>query len=369
MNIRIYRRYLAWLILAITGVCMMIALSLFTLRFQAKAQSFDRKAMLENIAQVFFSCHQAFAKTTETLNQAAQTFVNLPSEETLELAQVAWKEAGYAWSQCEFYEIGGLEVMILHNQINKAPNALQIDEALASEVVLDSAFIESKGSTMKGLATLELFLFSSEGNQSILQSFTDPRRRDYLKALGENVQQKASELVNYWSPEGKNYMDTFAAADQADGSVKGSINMLVNELINSLEKVAREKIYNPLGDVSSDERKPEIAEAYLSKTSLDRIKGNIISGQHMFTGGQGQGVDDYLVFLGAVKLSGQITDQFEATLEALDQINETFEDALVNHPERVSQAYNAVKNLLILISVDAANQLGITVTFNDSDGD
>ena len=369
MHMKMYRRYLTVLMITVITIVLVTLLLHMTLPTQVQAQSFDRKAMLENTAQVFLDCHQAFSQKAQALNKVTQAFVELPSVETLELTQAAWKEAGYAWAQCEFYEIGGLEVMILHNQINKAPNTLQIEEALASDVVLDSAFIEKKGSTMKGLATLELFLFNPEGNQVILQSFSDSRRRDYLKALGENLERKASELVNHWSAEGENYIATFAAADQADGSVKGSTNMLMNELINSLEKVAREKIYNPLGDVSSDERKPEISEAYLSRTSLERIKGNIISAQHMFTGGQGQGIDDYLVFLGADKLSRQITDQLEATLEAIDQIDEPFEDALVNHPERISQVYNALKNLLILISVDAANQLGITVTFNDSDGD
>ena len=334
-----------------------------------KAQDFDRQVMLTDIAEVIVSCHQSFAEKTRLLNEATHYFAQSRSEDALLQVQQTWKDAGYAWSQCEFYEIGGLEVMILHNQINKAPNLLQIQEALESDTILNAEFIESKGSTMKGLGALETFLFSSEKNQVLLDSFTDFRRKDFLLVLSENLEQKASALVNYWSPEGNNYAATFVAADHADGSIKGSINMLMNEMINSLEKVAREKVAKPLGDVSSDVRKPELAEAYLSQTSLDRIKGNILSGQQMFTGGAGLGIDDYLRYLGADSLVGQIIDQFDAILEAIDHLDEPFEIALINHPERVNQIYNAVQSLLILVSVDAANQLGITVTFNDSDGD
>lgn len=332
-----------------------------------QSQSFDRKAMLSNIASVILSCHQEALYQATLLDDTMQAFVQNPSAESLSKVQQQWKHTGYAWSQCEFYEIGGLEVMILHNQINKAPNHSQIEKALASsETTINAAFLEKKGSSMKGLGALEFFLFYPEAE---LENLQNPRRLAYMSALSQNLKMTLENLVAYWDPTGNNYTATFIAADQADGSIKGSINMLMNELINSLEKVAREKIAKPLGDVATNLHDAEASEAFLSQTSLDRIRGNILSGQRMFSGADGSGIDDYLRFLGSEKLVSQIDDQFDAVLEAIGYIDEPLETAITTQPERVNQVLNSIKSLLILISVDAANQLGITVTFNDSDGD
>jgi predicted lipoprotein len=36
---------------------------------------------------------------------------------------------------------------------------------------------------------------------------------------------------------------------------------------------------------------------------------------------------------------------------------------------QIEGAYDAIKSLLVLIKVDMANKLGITITFSDADGD
>ena len=43
--------------------------------------------------------------------------------------------------------------------------------------------------------------------------------------------------------------------------------------------------------------------------------------------------------------------------------------AVVESPDTVSAARDAVNDLLVLLKVDMANQMGFTITFSDNDGD
>lgn len=370
-----YLTPLPYLRLLLAGCTLTLLMPSLLSLTSAQTNSFDRKAMLENIAfKVILPCFETFAQKAEKFELATTSLVTTPNTDTLETAQTAWQEAGYAWAQCEPYAFGGLEIMILHNQIDKTPiNTSQIESFINADEKIDEAFIDSKGSTARGLGAAEYLLFNTE-DAAILETLQDQRRLQYLAALATNITAKANGLILFWSPEGENYAATFAAADSADGSVKGSVNRLMNELIATLEGLAREKLAEPLGDLDGSEPRPELAESFRSQTSLDRIKGNLLGAQHLFTGtdsvgAEGLGIDDYLDFLGANSLSGQIDNLLLATLEASEGIDEPLETALANQPESVRQIYSVLQNLLVLTSVDAANQLGVTVTFNDSDGD
>ncbi|MCA9836203.1 MAG: imelysin family protein [Trueperaceae bacterium] len=335
------------------------------------AQSgFDRHAMLENIAlNVVLPCHERFVQAAIAFEEATERLASSANLAKLETAQAAWKTAGSSWAHCELFQFGGLEIMILHNQINKRPNLTQIANAINSDTELSSAFIESQGSSMKGLAAAELLLFSEQGNDAVLNQLQNERQRQFLLALAQNLSAKAQELVAYWSPTAQDYASKFAAADGADGSTKGSINMTMNQLISLLEQINREKLATPLGGTEAGgTARPETAEAYLSQSSSERIVANLEGAISLFTGANGLGIDDYLDSMDQGLLASQIIDQLDAAREALQDLG-SLEDAVVNNPERVSQIFNVLKNALVLTSVDAANQLGITVTFNDADGD
>lgn len=56
-----------------------------------------------------------------------------------------------------------------------------------------------------------------------------------------------------------------------------------------------------------------------------------------------------------------------AALEALRP--EGLEAALVSRPADVEAAYDAIKAMQVLLTVDLAGALGVTVTFNPTDGD
>lgn len=333
-------------------------------------EGFERKAMLENIAfNVVLPLQRDFVAQAQALGEAVQTLSDDPSPETLRAAQEAWRSASAAWQRVDLFEVGGLEMTILFNQINKAPT----DPELIDQAISEGRPAESVGSTSKGLPALEYLLFNPEGDEAVLTSLEDPARLAYLVDLSTDLSRKASELHTFWSPKGENYAATFAAADAQGGQTQGSINMLVNEMIGQTEMIVRDKLGAPLGMMNGGESEPEAAEAARSEASLANLISNVEALKMTFNGADGLGFDDYLNDLDAFyaygPLSETINRQFDATLEALNAIDRPLTQAVTETPDAVQAAYDKARLLVVLLKSDMGAQMGVTVTFNSSDGD
>ena len=333
-------------------------------------EGFERGAMLENIAlNVVLPLQEDFVAQTGTLENAVKTLRDNPSLETLQAAQEAWLAASAAWQRANLFEVGGLEMTVLFNQISKAPT----DPKLIDKAIAEGASAESVGSTSKGLPALEYLLFNPDGDEAVLTSLKDSARMDYLVDLSSDLFQKADELHTLWSPDGENYAATFAAADEQGGKTQGSINMLVNEMINQSETIVRDKLGAPLGKMNGGEPAPEAAEAARSDASTANLISNLEALKMTFNGAEGLGFDDYLNYIDAFyaygPLSETINEQMDETLAALKAIEMPLSQAVTETPDAVQAAYDQARLLVILLKSDMGNQMGVTVTFNDTDGD
>ena len=105
---------------------------------------------------------------------------------------------------------------------------------------------------------------------------------------------------------------------------------------------------------------------------LANLSENLQGLYAVYTGSAGTadgfGFDDLLAALGS-PLAARITQQIQTTIAAVQAIPPPLRRAVVQHPEAVTAAYDAVKELLILLKVDMTNVLGVTVDFGDIDGD
>ena len=57
------------------------------------------------------------------------------------------------------------------------------------------------------------------------------------------------------------------------------------------------------------------------------------------------------------------------TLAALRAIDPPLSRAVTEAPDTVQTAYDEARFLVVLLKSDMGNQMGVTVTFNDTDGD
>jgi predicted lipoprotein len=346
------------------------------------AGSFDRRAMLENIATgLILPGHQAFLTSLNDLQSAAGAFTDDPTPATLTAAQDAWLAANLARMAVLPYRLGPVDESLLHNRLdNRPPRTTFIDEdILAGEMDITPEYIDSIGSSSVGLGAIEYLLFDPVGGDAaVLASFTEAansaRRRALLLALAEAMPPKAEELLRIWSADGQNYAEAFINADMDGGELQGSINMLANQLIADVEDMITSRLGKPLGKRTNEMIRPDLVEAPYSGASLPRMIATVEGIKAAFNGGDGSGFDDYLDFLGAthennVPLSEAINAQFDVVLAALRAIDGPLETAIQTDQAQVEAAYEELRTLLVLLKADMVNHLGLTLTFNDSDGD
>ena len=341
---------------------------------------FNRQALLTNVTDsLILPGHDALLTALRDLEASTRAFAANPNAGTLEAAQKAWLNANLARMAVLTYRLGPVDESLLHNRLDNRPprTAFIDDEILAGTMPIDAAYIDSIGSSSVGLGAMEYLLFDpAGGDAAVLATFSGDggaRRRELLVALAAAMPPKAEELRRIWAADGENYAAAFVAADMDAGELQGSINMLTNQLISDVEQIINDRLGKPLGKRTNGALRPDLVEAPYSGATLPRIIATLQGQRAVFTGGDGLGLDDYLDFLGARAddglLSKAITAQFDAAIAALEAIDGPLETAIYDDPAGVEAAYQEVFDLLVLLKADMVNQLGLTLTFNDSDGD
>lgn len=123
--------------------------------------TFDRRAMLANTLNAsILPLHKQLVSQTDALQQTVYKFETNPTTENLAEVQQQWQATARAWAQAE--HLGLRFTMIIHNQIKKWPiNIAFIEEFIAEESdPIDEPFIDSIGSTSKGLAAIEYLVLT-----------------------------------------------------------------------------------------------------------------------------------------------------------------------------------------------------------------
>jgi hypothetical protein len=86
------------------------------------------------------------------------------------------------------------------------------------------------------------------------------------------------------------------------------------------------------------------------------------------SGGDGIGLDDYLVRMKS-PAAHRVDAQFQKAIDAVQAINAPLEEAIGARERVVKQAHDECRALEILLKVEAASTLGVTLTFKSTDGD
>jgi len=354
-------------------------LSLFAVSHIANAQdSFDRRAMLGSIVNnVLQPGQEAFTKASRNLGAAAEHFAQSPDEDSLAALRKAWRAAANAWQAIALFNMD-LRLTSIHNQVYKPPaNYEFIDKILSGDEIISEAFVDGIGSTSKGLDALEYLIFDpAKTRGDIVDLFDDERRRQFTLALAQNIERKAGEIHDYWSPDGRKYVDRFVKADQAGGVLQGTINMLANKIFNTLQTDLEMWLGEPSGIALDGEPHSELVESPFARHSHSHLAHRLIGLQNVFNGGDDEdqlGFDDYLIFLGAEfddrPLSQVINERFAAAIDSIDAIELPLAAAISETPEDIAALYENIRQLQILLRADMKSHLSILITLSDRDGD
>lgn len=362
---------------ALFFMCTGVVLLLAACAGDKEISNTDRKTTLKNIAEnAILPAYEDFKEKANDLEKAVVEFGGNTNQNTLENVQLKWIEAAISWKKASVFIQGPVEDLFLASAIDyQSVHYPNIEKAIIDGKKIDNEYINSKGSSLKGLKAIEYLIYGDTTQTGkILDLYTHKtgkERLHYLQALTENLHINAGKIKDAWSSDKGNYLADF---EQADGREAGaSLGVLINKLVSQLNMLKDEKLGAPAGRRNNGTPQPELAEGIPSGQSFILLKSEVQGFESVITA-HGKGGIDYLLDQldaksGDQLLSKQISEQFVKIYDQIDAIHQPLPVAVVDEKEKVALLYNDLKQLQVLLEVDLVNNLGILLTFSDSDGD
>ena len=337
--------------------------------------SYSVEEVLAPIAtQLIVPAHEDLITEIDLLSQKGLEFETATDLASLSDLQNQLISTHSAWKRCEPYKFGEAKETFIHNRIGKWPtNPFLLEQAIAGSDSIHPGFIESRGSTSRGLSAIEYLLHQKEADSTLYDFTIGPqaeRRMMYLLGLIENLEEKASALLNFWASD--DYGNRWANSTLS--GIDHPMGLLVNAMAGLIEEVSKSKVGTPLGKFDFEVPQPETVETPYADYSLELVKANISSLHDCYLGPNGAGgIDDALDMLEAKydgnPLSGIVENAFVRAENSLNAITPPLKEAVISESEVVNEAYDACRDLLILFKADLASALSVTITVSDNDGD
>ena len=304
--------------------------------------------------RVVIPTYQELVAKAEELSQAIDTFVNNPTQESLESAQQTWIATRVPWEQSEAFAFGPADALGFDGDLDDWPvNETDVQALLNSSDQLTPEYVKQLQTTQKGFHTIELLLFGTDNNKQA-SDFSE-RELQYLNVLAVAFNQTANDLVESWvnGVEGNPpYREVLATAGDSSNSaypsVEAAVEEIVQGMIGCLDEVANEKIGEPLATEET-----EGLESRFSQTSLNDFQNNLLSVRNAYLGSLSESGSDQslssLVAQADPQLDQQVKQELETAIEAVNAIPKPIEQN-INDQQALSQMEAAQQEILTLFS-------------------
>ena len=331
-----------------------------------------REALVTNIFDaginpLSIAYQQKATALKESLNELSES----PNLEYLELSQNRWMELLEYSKQLEvFNTIMHLEGFIPVELMVYFTDVSEIEESISGSDIIDIDFIQSKNFTQKGIFALEYFLFSPEGNQTVLERILEPirgqRRLSYALYSAQDLEDKSQEIIEFWNNSETDFKENL------QNDLDGSINLLVNSLNDHLIEILAKKLDLPLGYRTGGVLRLDLVEAKYSNQSLFILTQNLEAIRNCFSGdfslSQNQiGFDDYLKAIDEQDLNNAIISSIEKCNSSLENLSNNLVEEIENSPAQVNELRNNFQQLLVLLRVDLPSVLDVSILISDVD--
>lgn len=336
--------------------------------------NFDRAAMLENYGNnIIVPAFESLQTSVEDLQIAAEDFETERTLENLEALQEALKSARLAWQDASPFQFGPSESVLLRASLNTYP----VDTEKVSNRVSSGEYsfgtIDSRDAA--GLPALGYLLHGvGDSQEEILGMYTaDNDAENRMTYLLENItfiKEKVDTATEDWQSSSGDYIGMFLSEENAGTDVGSSLGMLINSYVKHYERFLRDgKVGIPAGVRSAGTPRPLAVEAYYGSYSVELASANLQQVETIFTGGDSRGLDDNLEALGAEDLSNEIQTQIDEAQSALDGLSDPLSQQIEENNDPVLTTFEEMQQVVTLLKADMTSILGITITYQDNDGD
>lgn len=323
-----------------------------------------QEAVLADLASgVGSGVYQDFAERSQTMVEQVRVACDSPSPETLEAARQAWWTARTPWKQAEVIRFGPtIEYPERFGpKLDDWPvNAEAVDTLLAEDGALD---FESMGTATRGLPVVEYVLWSED-------PLDDARRCAVLVGASQDVADNAAALSQVWDETWVPWLsDPFDNPGGPWVLSQNGVDEWVNRLAFSAENVRATKLGKPAGDQNGGGLFLEALESRPSARSTQDAIDAVDGVAQVWTGAtERKGVRDLVVDNPA--LVQAMDEQLAACQVDMAALPANLEEALVADDRAALETAQAcLLALQVLVQVDLAAELNVSIAFNDNDGD
>lgn len=307
----------------------------------------DYSAILSNTGEnVILKTYLDLAEKAAALQSAAESLRTMPNQANFDAVKSAWSATRVPWEQSEGFLFGPVDQEGIDPSLDSWPvNVVDLNNVLASPNELTVQFLAQQEGTLKGFHTIEFLLWGENGNKT----FTDlnDREFEYLAAATGVLAADAQKLYELWSHTGGNYIDHIIKAGHGSAvyiSQKAALEEMTNALIVIADEVGNGKINDPFS-----QQDVTLEESRFSANSKADFADNIRSIRQIYTGrygdnGNGQSISTIVQEKNAA-VDTEILTRIDAAIAAIEGIPGTFTTAIFQHPDAVSTAQTAVRDL------------------------
>jgi predicted lipoprotein len=331
---------------------------------EPQGDNFDREALLINWADnIIIPSYEGYLSKVEGLQLSIQEFGLETSEENLEILKTALFETYNEWQKVQAFEFGPASNRALLETTNTYPT----DTVAIVEAVGSDTWMPGTPATLDniGLPALDYLVNASE-----LEGFT-PQSIEHIERLVDYLHTETHAVIEAWETE---YRDEFVSSAGTEmGSSVGEVLNAFNQVYES--SVRHQKLGLPSGiSTFSQTPLPHLVEAQHAKNwSVELLRTSLESFENIYLGGDGVGLDDYLISLGETEygagLDADIKVQIEASHLAIDLLEDPLAEFVVDHQSDAFEIYAELQALVVLWKVDMMSSLGVLITYQDNDGD
>lgn len=335
-----------------------------------------RRALLENWSTgLIVPLYADFEARSEALATSLDALCAALAQPALDAARSSWSDARVPLKRAEVFNFGPYSrpEFDIGPEIDSWPARPDtVEELLAGTDPVDPARLSLVGVYRKGMPVIEYLLYPPDADP--LAQLADPRRCEYLESVGAELVARANEIHMAWAPEGGDFAGQLSGAGRtstAFRSLRDAFSEIVNRMGFTVENIRRDKLGGPLGAAVGGRVQPDVAESRFSGRSIADILDNLSGLETLYFGDPSRSVTGLNTY--AAERGRNFDDQFSAALAAsraaLEAIDVPLTSAVTSQPERVQAASDRLSELQSLLQVDVIGALGLTLNFNDNDGD
>lgn len=292
------------------------------------------------------------AALTVQMQTSITTFQGSLAQSDLDAARDAWRTARTTWEQSEAHLFGPVSTANYDPRMDTWPvNYVDLNAILNGTDVLDEAYVSALEDALKGFHPIEYLLWGTDGNKQP-GDFT-AREFEFLAGLTADLNSLTSALAQSWDPNvGSNFHVEFETAGAGSGTYTTKLaayEELVNGMAGICEEVAGGKISEPF--LAQD---PSLEESPFAQNSLTDFTNNIRGVENVYLGrfnSNGYGVEDF-VRQHDLQLDSEIKQRIAAAIQALDNIDVPFGEAIISQPVQVQNAIDAIEALEDVLAND-----------------